>query len=58
MAYGLTWGGIAVAIIGAIVGMVSANRRGTVLWIWPALAVVLIGATFAGGAAVAASVVR
>lgn len=58
MAYALTWGGIAVAIIAAIVGMVRAAQRGTMLWIWPALAVVLIGLTWAGGASLATSVAR
>ena len=58
MAYALTWGGIAVAVVGAIVGMVSAARRGTAMWIWPTLAVLLIGATWAGGAALATSVAR
>lgn len=58
MAYALTWGGIAVAVIGAIVGMVRAAQRGTALWIWPTLAVVLIGLTWAGGAALATSVAR
>lgn len=58
MGYAVTWGGIAVAVIGAILGMVSAARRGTALWIWPALASLLIGLTWAGGAALAMSVAR
>ena len=58
MAYVLTWGGIAVAVVGAIVGMVRAAQRGTALWIWPLLAVVVIGLTWAGGAALATSVAR
>ncbi|MGV0992947.1 MAG: hypothetical protein ACOYBX_11295 [Mycobacterium sp.] len=58
LAYALTWGGVAVAVIGTIAGLTVAARRGTVLWIWPALAVVLIGASWAGGAALATSVAR
>lgn len=58
LGYAVTWGGVALAVIGAIVGMAAAARRGTVLWIWPALAVVLIGATWAGGAALATTVAR
>ena len=58
MAYALTWGGIAAAVILAIVGMVRAARDGTALWIWPTLAVVLIGLTWAAGAALATSVAR
>ena len=56
MAYALTWGGIVVAVVGAIVGMVRAAQRGTALWIWPLLAVVVIGLTWAGGASLATSV--
>ena len=58
MAYALTWGGIAAAGILAITGMVRAARRGTALWIWPACAVVLIGLSWAAGAALATSVAR
>ena len=58
LAYALTWGGVAVAVIGVIVGLAAAARRGTALWIWPTLAVVLIGASWVGGAALATSVAR
>ncbi len=55
-AYLLTWGGVGVAVVVAVVGMRMAKRRGTAMWIWPALALVLVVATFAGGFALAASV--
>ncbi len=58
MAYVLTWGGIAIAVIVAVAGMIRAARRGTALWVWPALAVLLIGLTWAGGAALATAVAR
>lgn len=57
-AYIVTWGGVVGAAVLAVVGMVAAERRGKVLWIWPALALVVVAATFAGGAALATSVAR
>jgi hypothetical protein len=58
LAYVVTWGGAAAAGIIAIAGMVAAGRRGSVLWVWPVLALFVIAATFAAGAALATSVVR
>jgi hypothetical protein len=57
-AFALTWGGVALAVLVAVVGMVRAARRGSPTWVWPALALVLVIATFFGGFALAASVVR
>lgn len=58
LSYVVTWGGVAAAGIVLIAGMVSAGRRGTALWVWPLLALFVIAATFAAGAALAMSVVR
>ena len=55
-AYVVTWGGVALAALVAVVGAIRAARRGTTMWIWPALALVLVGATLAWGFALAASV--
>jgi len=55
-AYVVTWGGVALAVIVAVAGMVIAARRGTAMWIWPALALLLVVAAFAGGFALAVSV--
>lgn len=55
-AYVVTWGGVAVAVVVALAGLVRAARRGTTMWIWPALALVVVGATFACGFALATSV--
>ncbi|MBU3705767.1 MAG: hypothetical protein FGM50_03675 [Mycobacterium sp.] len=58
LSYVVTWGGVAMAGVVAIAGMVAAARRGMPLWVWPLLALVLVAATFAAGAALAMSVVR
>jgi len=57
-AYALTWGGVGVALALSVTGLIMAARRGTAMWIWPTMALVLVLATFAGGAAVAMSVVN
>ncbi len=57
LAYIVAWGGIGVAGVIALVGMVAASRRGAVMWVWPALALLLVVATLAGGAGLATSVV-
>jgi hypothetical protein len=56
-AYLVTWGGVALAVAVAVAGMVRAARRGSALWLWPALALVLVIGTFAGGFVLAGSVV-
>lgn len=48
-AYVVTWGGVALAAIVLIAGLWRSTRRGTGMWIWPVLALVLVGVTFAGG---------
>ena len=58
LSYAVTWGGVAMAGVVAIAGMVVAARRGTALWVWPLLALLLVAATFAAGVALAMSVVR
>lgn len=57
-AYVMTWGGVAVAVIVALVGIVRAARRGTAMWIWPVLAIVIVVATFGAGFLLATSVLR
>ena len=57
-AYALTWGGVGVALALSVTGLIMAARRGTAMWIWPTMALVLVLATFAGGAALAMSVVN
>ena len=42
MAYLATWGGIAVATVIAVLGVVLAAARGRVMWIWPTVALGLI----------------
>lgn len=55
-AFIVTWGGVAVAAVVAVVGLIRAARRGTTMWIWPAVALVLVVVTFAWGFALALSV--
>ena len=52
----VTWGGVALAVVIAVVGLIVAIRRGTVMWVWPALALVVVTAALAGGAELAGSV--
>lgn len=54
-AYVVTWGGLALAAVTAVAGMVVAARRRSVMWVWPALALVLVVVTFAIGAQLASS---
>lgn len=54
-AYVVTWGGIGLATITAVAGMVVAARRKSVMWVWPAVALVLVVVTFAIGAQLASS---
>lgn len=56
LAYVVTWGGIGLAAVVAIVGMVRAARRGTPMWKWPALALLLVVVTFAAGGLLSMSV--
>lgn len=54
-AYAVTWGGVAIAVVVAVVGMIRAIRRRTVMWIWPAIALALVVVTFVVGAQLASS---
>jgi len=56
-AYGVAWGGIGVAALGALLGVLMASRRGTWMWIWPAVGLVLVPAAVTGGALLASAVV-
>lgn len=49
LAYLVTWGGLVVALVMAVLGIVVAARRATPMWIWPALAVLLVFGSFAAG---------
>src|ERR1700756_3515823 len=41
-AYIVTWGGVGVAVLLGVVGVIVAAVRGWLMWIWPALALLLI----------------
>jgi cytochrome bd-type quinol oxidase subunit 2 len=41
-AYIVTWGGVAVAVLLAVAGVIVAAVRGWLMWIWPAVALLLI----------------
>jgi hypothetical protein len=55
-AYLVTWGGIGVAAIVAIGGVIVAAARNRVMWVWPTAALVLIIVSVVIGAQLAASV--
>lgn len=55
-AYVVTWGGVALAALVAVVGTVRAIRRGTAMWIWPVVALALVVVTFGLGFLLAVSV--
>ena len=57
-AYVVAWGGVGLSLVVAVVGMVRAAWRGTVMWVWPALATGLVLVTFVAGALLAGSVAR
>ncbi len=54
-AYAVTWGGAGVAAVVAVVGMIAAARLRTTMWVWPAIALLLVVATFVIGAQLASS---
>ncbi len=54
-AWVVTWGGAAVAAVVAVGGMIASARRRTTMWVWPALALLLVVATFLIGAVLASS---
>jgi hypothetical protein len=41
-AYAVTWGGVAVALLVGVSGVIVTAVRGRLMWIWPALALALI----------------
>lgn len=41
-AYAVTWGGVGVAVLIGVSGVIVAAVRGRLMWIWPALALLLI----------------
>jgi cytochrome bd-type quinol oxidase subunit 2 len=51
----VTWGGVAVAAVVGVAGMIAAARRRTVMWVWPALALLVVVTTFVIGAELASS---
>jgi hypothetical protein len=57
-AYVVTWGGVALAAVVAVAGVVRAARRGTAMWIWPVVAVALVALTFGIGFLLATSVLN
>ena len=54
-AWAVTWGGVGVAAVVAVGGMIAAARRRTTMWVWPALAVAIVVGTFVIGAVLASS---
>ncbi|HEY1842002.1 MAG TPA: hypothetical protein VGG53_17600 [Mycobacterium sp.] len=57
-AYLVTWGGVGVAVLIGASGVIVAAVRGWLMWVWPALAMVLIIAAFAIGVHLADSVMQ
>lgn len=51
LAYLVTWGGLVVAALVAALGIAVAARRARPMWIWPALATILVFGSFAAGLA-------
>jgi hypothetical protein len=41
-AYAVTWGGVGVAVLIGVSGVIVAAVRGWLMWIWPALALLVI----------------
>lgn len=54
-AYAVTWGGVGLAAVVGVAGMITAARRRTVMWIWPALALLMVVASFVIGAQLASA---
>ena len=57
-AYLVTWGGVAVAVLLGVSGVLVAAVRGRLMWIWPTLALVLIAASAFAGAMFANAVMQ
>jgi hypothetical protein len=58
LAYLVTWGGVAIAVMGGASGIILAAMRGWVMWIWPTLALGLIALALVIGALLASSVMH
>ena len=56
-AYVVTWGGVGLAAIIAVAGVILAAARKRVMWVWPTVALVVIIVAVAVGALLADSVV-
>ena len=41
-AYAVTWGGVGIAVLIGVSGVIVAAVRGWLMWIWPALALLLV----------------
>jgi hypothetical protein len=57
-AYIVTWGGIGLAILIGAVGIIVAAVRNYLMWIWPAISLVLIAVSTGIGVALADSVMH
>jgi hypothetical protein len=57
-AYPVAWGGIAVSVLLASVGVTLAAVRQSIMWVWPALGLVIVVGSFIAGAALAATISR
>jgi hypothetical protein len=57
-AYVVTWGGIGLAIVIGAVGIIVAAVRNYLMWIWPAISLVLITVSTGIGLALADSVMH
>ena len=57
-AYMVTWGGIGVAILVGAVGIIVAAVRNRLMWIWPAVSLLLIVASTGIGVSLANSVMH
>jgi hypothetical protein len=57
-AYIVTWGGIGLAIVIGAVGIIVAAIRNYLMWIWPAISLLLVGLSTGIGLALADSVMR
>jgi uncharacterized membrane protein len=56
-AYVVTWGGVGLAAVVAVAGIIIAASRKRVMWVWPTAALVLIIIAVISGALLADSVV-
>lgn len=58
LAFAVTFGGVAVGVLGAGIGVFRAARHDTTMWIWPAMGLAVIGLCFVLGGWLATKVVR